>query len=227
MPPTLDFLPEPFTHPSLPDLSYYDEYLSTAEEQQLLHAIRSHPNAWKTLRNRSLQNWGGLPHINGMLPTPLPSFLKPLIDSLHTHNIFPDLANHVLINRYFPGQGIDPHLDGPAYKPIAAIVSLSSPILMEFYHKSPDGTVAALAARLLLRPRSLLVMKGKVYHDYFHAISESTHDLIDSTVLNMLDEPLDQAIPRQERVSLTVRASCRTIKNPLLSTKASPLWKRS
>ena len=42
-------------------------------------------------------------------------------------------ANSVRINGYEPGQGIHPHMDGPVYFPRAAIISLGSPCVFDFY----------------------------------------------------------------------------------------------
>eukprot|EP00178_Gracilaria_changii_P025482 TRINITY_DN78504_c0_g1_i1.p1 TRINITY_DN78504_c0_g1~~TRINITY_DN78504_c0_g1_i1.p1 ORF type:complete len:233 (+),score=15.53 TRINITY_DN78504_c0_g1_i1:54-701(+) len=205
----------PFEHPTLPSLRYYDHFITRSQELQLLHDINSHHTAWKLLHNRALQNWGGLPHIRGMLPTPLPPFLQPLIRQLTEAHIFDSPPNHVLVNRYLPGQGIHAHEDGPAYKSLAAIISLQSPIVMQFYHTAQTGGIGAHAASMLLRPRSLLVMCGHVYEHMLHAIAESYVDNIDQCVLNASQQERGTSISRAERISLTVRTSCRTLRNPL------------
>ncbi|PXF49367.1 Alpha-ketoglutarate-dependent dioxygenase alkB-like [Gracilariopsis chorda] len=206
---------KPFQHETLPGMQYYAHFVTAAQQQHLLHHINSHPAAWKRLNNRTLQNWGGLPHIKGMLQTPLPPFLLPLVTQLTDARVFATPPNHVLINRYLPGQGIHPHVDGPAYKPVAAIISLQAPILMHFYHTTQHGAVGQRAASMLLHPRSLLVLSQHVYHHMFHAIAETTVDHIDQLVLNATPDQIATTIPRQERTSLTVRTSCRTIPNML------------
>lgn len=213
--------PVPFETPVLPGLSYQDLFISEEEEAGLLHGVRSHQHQWKHLHNRTLQNWGGLPHIKGMLPTPLPNFLRPLCSSLVDAGVFPsaEAPNHVLVNRYEPGQGISPHEDGPAYKPRAAIVSLQAPIVMDFYRigENTEGVGAddEPAGSVLLRPRSLLVLAGEVYTGFYHAIAERNEDDIGDTVLNAADRER-RCVIRRERTSLTVRTSCKTIRNPLM-----------
>lgn len=213
----------PFEPPELPGVFYQDEFITPSAEAALLHGLHSHPHAWKQLNNRSLQNWGGLPHIKGMLATPLPAFLQPLQAQLVASEIFPagEAPNHVLANRYEPGQGISPHVDGPAYKPCAAIVSLQAPIVMDFYKAeglAQPGVAqdATPTASLLLRRRSLIVLRGEVYTGFFHAIAEREEDIIDERVLNCKPEEYG-VLRRAERHSLTVRRSCRAIRNPLLS----------
>lgn len=208
-------LPPAVTSARVPGLSYHDAFLTAAEQADLLTGIRAHPSAWKTLRNRTLQNWGGLPHAKGMLPTTLPSFLHPLITRLSATNLFPSDAppNHVLVNRYYPGQGIDPHTDGPAYKPVATIVSLCSTLVMHFTHVDNRQHVVA---RVLLRPGSLLVLEEKAYTDFLHAIDEVLVDHIDDSVFNAAPHEVGTALQRQERLSLTVRASARTLRHSLL-----------
>ncbi|CAN8064982.1 unnamed protein product [Agarophyton chilense] len=205
----------PFEHPKLPSMRYYNHFITRPQELQLVHDVNTHRSAWKHLNNRTLQNWGGLPHVKGMLPIPLPTFLQPLTQQLAQSNIFSAPPNHVLINRYLPGQGIHPHKDGPAYKPLAAIISLQSAIVMDFYKAAENGQIGQHAASMLLRPRSLLLISGHVYEQMYHAIAERHVDNIDHSVLNAAHDELNTSIPRAERTSLTVRTSCRTIRNPL------------
>lgn len=40
--------------------------------------------------------------------------------------------NHVLINEYLSGQGINPHSDGPAFTPLIATISLGGSVLLDF-----------------------------------------------------------------------------------------------
>lgn len=205
----------PFQSETLPGMSYYPSFITRQQELTLLHEIDMHPRAWKSLKNRTLQNWGGLPHIKGMLPTSLPPFLQPICKQLVSANIFPHDPNHVLINRYRSRQGIDPHLDGPAYKPIAAIVSLEAPIVMDFFRVDDQGATGQLAASMLLRPRSLLVLQRDVYTNFMHSIAERPEDILDQSVLNCEPHERGTVITRSQRTSLTIRTSCKTIKNPL------------
>lgn len=209
---------QPFVSTLLPGLRYYDRFITQQTERQLLADLHSHPRQWKNLNNRTLQNWGGLPHIKGMLVTPLPSFLDSICEQLVSHSVFPSAAppNHVLVNRYLPSQGIDRHVDGPAYKPLAAIISLQSPIVMDFYTISAEAlSCDTPTASLILRPRSLLIIADDVYHNFYHAIAQRDADVLDRSVINCQAGESGQTLQRRERISLTIRRSCKTIKNPL------------
>ncbi|KAH9620223.1 hypothetical protein KSS87_022333, partial [Heliosperma pusillum] len=108
--------------------------------------------------------------------------------------IFPAVPNHVLINEYLPDQGIMPHQDGPAYFPAAAILSLGSPVVMNF---TPHGKLweddnrnSNLTAQedspqnfsLLLMPRSLLIFKDLAYSAYLHGIEDNAVQRYDGAV---------------------------------------------
>ena len=77
-----------------PSFFYIPDFISEAEETNLLRQIENSPtprfvqraamskttsNRWTQLANRRLQNWGGVPHPKGMLAEPLPSWLSPLV----------------------------------------------------------------------------------------------------------------------------------------------------
>jgi alkylated DNA repair protein alkB homolog 6 len=199
----------------VPDLSYYPDYVSEEQEAALLDAIDS--RRWKPLNRRKLQNYGGLPHAKGMIPTPLPTFLAPLAASLASPRpplpaIFDPAAppNHALVNRYEAGEGIDAHQDGPVFLPIAAILSLQSPIVMDFYSKNKGRTNAPVAS-IVLRPRSLLCMTGESYENYMHAIAQRPQDDIAENAFGSGPAKFD----REQRTSITLRRSAKTLKNKL------------
>ncbi|KAG8633614.1 hypothetical protein MANES_18G121700v8 [Manihot esculenta] len=115
--------------------------------------------------------------------------------------LFPSAINHVLINEYLPDQGIMPHQDGPAYFPVVAILSLGSPVVMDFIPHSrlrtctdtwDNNDVKSEGSgeepseietdkrmdnhhpfSVLLMPRSLLIFKDNAYSDYLHGIKDS------------------------------------------------------
>lgn len=46
-----------------------------------------------------------------------------------------DTYDHVLINKYEPGEGILAHKDGPLYQPFVCILSLGSSAILNFSRK--------------------------------------------------------------------------------------------
>ncbi|PPD71308.1 hypothetical protein GOBAR_DD31814 [Gossypium barbadense] len=118
----------------LPTLFYIPDFITDSEQARLLNNIYQAPvSKWKSLKNRRLQNWGGVVHEKGLLSQDLPPWLAKITERIcEESGLFPSAINHVLINEYLPNQGIMPHQDGPAYYPVVAILSLGSPVVMDF-----------------------------------------------------------------------------------------------
>ncbi|KAH9620224.1 hypothetical protein KSS87_022334 [Heliosperma pusillum] len=52
----------------VPTVIYIPDFISDAEETQLSNHIYQAPvSKWKTLKNRRLQNWGGVVHEKGLI----------------------------------------------------------------------------------------------------------------------------------------------------------------
>ena len=99
---------EPYLIYECPSKAYYiPEFISRDEEFLLLDHVNNVPKPkWTQLMNRRLQNWGGLPHIKGMVPEEIPSWLKDYCMKIYDLSVFKNnLPNHILINEYLPGQG--------------------------------------------------------------------------------------------------------------------------
>ncbi|CAA7389110.1 unnamed protein product [Spirodela intermedia] len=173
-------------------LIYIPNFISAPEESQLLHHIYEAPmSKWKSLKNRRLQNWGGVVHEKGLLPQDLPPWITKITQRIcEQTGLFPSPINHVLINEYLPNQGIMPHQDGPAYFPVVAILSLGSPAVVDFTpHPRLDEPAAnnggppsdscnqaeetPRPVSLLLMPHSLLIFKDEAYSNYLHGIEDS------------------------------------------------------
>lgn len=115
----------------------------------------------------------------------------------------------MLLNEYLPNQGIMPHQDGPAYFPVVAILSLRSPVVMDFSPHSrfrsckndsrnnvepecsDEGSLDVGLAKspnfyqpfsVLLMPCSLLIFKDNAYTDYLHGIADSEVQQYDEAV---------------------------------------------
>ena len=160
------------------DVLHAAEWCTLQEESTLIRAIESAPHAdWTPLSGRRIQNLGGLPRADGMVPQPLPPWARSLCDALVQAGVFDASTppNHILLNEYQEGQGLPAHCDGPLYDPCVAIISLVSDGVLEFL---PEGTddkddghhAQRLHAMVLLRSRSLLVFKGKAYDECRHRV---------------------------------------------------------
>ncbi|XP_075491288.1 alkylated DNA repair protein ALKBH6 homolog isoform X3 [Primulina tabacum] len=186
---------EEFVVGSVPTVFYLPEYVTVAEEEQLLNNIYKAPiSKWRTLKNRRLQNW-------------VPPWLEHVTHRIYAESkLFPSAINHVLINEYLSDQGIMPHQDGPAYVPVVAILSLGSPVIMNFTpHQSfknaggmmgfNNDTISESAPlhvneslsehrpfSVALMSRSLLIFKDAAYSDYLHGIEDSELQRYDEAI---------------------------------------------
>ncbi|KAM1752914.1 hypothetical protein ACFX1T_005408 [Malus domestica] len=196
---------------SVPTLIYIPDFITDNEQTMLLNKIYEGPvSKWKSLKNRRLQNWGGIVHEKGLLPQDLPSWLTKITCKIYEESgLFPLPINHVLINEYLPNQGIMAHQDGPAYYPVVAILSLESPVVMDFTPHSRLTLCKSTCANavedtnsdagvinintdksmnelhpfpVILMPRSLLIFKDKAYSDYLHAIKDCEVQCYDGAV---------------------------------------------
>ena len=83
--------------------------------------------------------------------------------------------NHLFVNDYDAGVGILPHLDGPKYDPLVAIVSLGTPVVFDF-HRSRSLVAESRFASVYLPARSLLVFRDGAYTDCMHGIAFRRRD---------------------------------------------------
>ncbi|XP_052867668.1 alpha-ketoglutarate-dependent dioxygenase alkB homolog 6 [Anopheles cruzii] len=208
---------------------YVPNFISREEETQILQAVSNAPKPkWTQLSNRRLINYGGIPHPKGMIAETLPRWLDQFVDRINRLDVFEPgtKANHVLVNEYLPGQGIMPHLDGPLFLPTITTISCGSHTVLEYFEQTEgEPTLAAggplirqCVARLLIEPRSLLVVKHDMYHRYLHGIQEQDHDVIDERIVNLVTAEADggakfgDVLPRTTRLSLTIRHVPKTTK---------------
>ncbi|XP_071720709.1 alkylated DNA repair protein ALKBH6 homolog [Rutidosis leptorrhynchoides] len=215
---------------SIPTVYYIPDFISDSDQKLLLNHIYTAPvSKWKSLKNRRLQNWGGIVHEKGLLPQDLPAWLTKITEKIgNESSLFPSAINHVLINEYHPNQGIMPHQDGPAYFPVVAILSLGSPVVMDFTPHPSLTDDSNLPNRhpfsIALMQRSLLIFKDTVYSDYLHGIKDcevqqydtavnATEVLQDRSVVETLDGDLKAIHRSGTRVSLTCRVVSKVHKN--------------
>lgn len=225
---TMNSISPEFRVEDLPPTAYYiPDFLSQEREELIMRQIHRTPMVrWTQLKNRRLINFGGLPHRRGMIPEPLPSWLQAIVNEVNAIGHLPSEspANHVLLNEYTPGQGIMPHVDGNLFFPTITTLNLGSHAILKFYDPPSSEALDTSATHpryrfgLLLQPRSMLVLKDELYHDFFHGIDESKEDSVDNNVRNLIRAGVEvgDKVKRNTRVSLTIRNVPRTSKAKIL-----------
>ncbi|KAK7602779.1 hypothetical protein V9T40_006753 [Parthenolecanium corni] len=190
---------------------YIPNFISSLEENELIQKVYSAPKPkWTQLKNRRLQNWGGIPHPKGMIPEKMPEWLQKYINRINSYCIFEEQCspNHVLINEYQPGQGIMPHVDGPLFHPIITTINCGSHTVLRLRTTDNSETLQENFS-LLLEPKSLLILRDELYTDYLHSIEDITEDIVDSSIrnLHLCQEKhiTGQRLKRSVRLSFTIR----------------------
>ncbi|XP_066585372.1 alpha-ketoglutarate-dependent dioxygenase alkB homolog 6-like isoform X2 [Prorops nasuta] len=176
---------------------------------------------WTQLSHRRLQNWGGIPHPNGMIAEEIPDWLQKYVNKVIASKTYPKdiIPNHVLINEYLPGQGIMPHTDGPLFHPVVTTISCGSHTVLNLVKRlnNEQEHQQDIEFSFLLEPRSLLVLQKDLYHNYLHSIAERRSDILIKSVIkniNLCGQTYDegQELQRTTRLSLTIRHVPKTSK---------------
>ncbi|KAI0946284.1 hypothetical protein AcV7_010302 [Taiwanofungus camphoratus] len=136
-----------------------------------------------------------------LVPEDIPAFVHKypdIIKRIEATGVFQSsphgAPNHFILNEYFPGQGIMPHEDGPAYYPVVATLSLGSHAMFHYYQYKPQAVSAngdnntnssengrpidpTPVLSVLLEPRSLIVTQSSLYTSHLHGIDDVVEDV--------------------------------------------------
>jgi alkylated DNA repair dioxygenase AlkB len=154
--------------PPIPGLRYLPGYVSEEDERALVEEIDRMP--WNTEWRRRRQPYGAGYGTAGAAP-PVPGWGRRLADRLLADGVTAEPFGQMLVNEYLPGQGIAPHRDYAPYGRTVVSLSLLSACVMDFRHM-PTGR----RERLLLLPRSLLVLSDEARYDWEHGIAARKRD---------------------------------------------------
>lgn len=238
------FNPDQFILDSIPSTCFYiPNFITEGEEKLLVHNIEKTSSLrWTQLKNRRLINFGGVPTQKGMIAEEIPRYLQNYVDKVNELGVFKDVnANHILLNEYHAGQvrdiylvffievtllflqnwqGIMPHFDGPLFYPTITTLSVGSHAVLEFNKpRSDDDDISEKnpVFKILVEPRSLLVLQDDLYRCFMHSISEVDEDNITDPLIRNLDRTSFAAgdvkiLQRSTRFSLTIRNVPKTSK---------------
>lgn len=215
------------------DVHYVRSFLEPRQVEEFERIIDKTCD-WERMHTRDTQEFGAssrCPCGRSLTRVALPQWQNNMVTALHNLGVFHPVlypANSVRINGYTPGQGIYPHLDGPVYYPRAAIVSLGSQCVFDFYPPFdpdeeqrgfawdrdrevpggppvPKGVKPALS--ILLEPGSLLIFSGDAFIQSRHGIAATEEDEIGPSCCNAKDIGLStgDVLKRTRRTSLTIR----------------------
>lgn len=173
-------------------LSYIPGYISADQQEFLVKQIDS--QEWSAELARRTQHYGYIYDYQtkkASLSTylgELPDWLSHLARQLYQKQLIPYLPDQAIINEYEPGQGIALHIDClPCFDDTIAVLSLLSPLVMDFRYKEEH-------IPLMLEPGSLLILKDEARLLWKHGIAKRKTDRFNGLTFQ-----------RKRRVSITFR----------------------
>lgn len=182
------------TEEQIEGLIYIPDFITSAEETALLHAIDQQP--WLTDLKRRVQHYGWKYDYTARLVDEsmrlgaLPDWLSDYCQRLYDGENFPKIPDQVIINEYQPGQGIASHIDCvPCFEETIVSISLGSSCLMDLANPATGEKISHL-----LEPSSLIIFSGDARYQWKHGI-----------VARKTDRYEGQVIQRGRRISLTFR----------------------
>jgi alkylated DNA repair dioxygenase AlkB len=175
-------------------LRYVPDFVTVEQHAQLLRQIDA--NEWRADLRRRVQHYGYRYDYKSrsvdcsMRIGDLPPWAAEIARRLLAERYFTDLPDQVIVNEYEPGQGISNHIDcEPCFTGEIASLSLGSTCVMNFTNQESGQVIP-----VLLKPRSLVLLKGESRYAWTHGIPARKSDEVSGRTLK-----------RSRRVSLTFR----------------------
>lgn len=157
-------------HPEISGLLYASEFLSTAEEVELVASIDQ--AEWRSDLKRRVQHYGWRYDYKArqidasMRLGPLPPWARKLAERLAAQGLLPHIADQVIVNEYRGNQGISKHVDcAPCFADGIAMISLLESWEMIFKEERGKRRVPQLLER-----RSVAVLTGDARYQWSHEI---------------------------------------------------------
>lgn len=184
-----------FFQPDLPDgLTCLENYVTQEEADELVRYVDAAP--WRSDLKRRVQHYGYRYDYKSRRAQredylgPLPDTFQRLAYRLVADGHFKVVPDQVIVNEYFPGQGISAHVDcRPCFGETIASLSLLSGCVIRFANQACSKQIDHH-----LLPLSMLVMCGAARHEWTHAIPSRKSDLVGGHMHH-----------RSRRISLTFR----------------------
>ena len=179
--------------PEVPGLAYVPEFVSPAEETDLLARVDAEP--WGTELRRRVQHYGFRYDYTrrsvdeSLRVAPIPPWARGPARRAEERGLIGGRPDQLIVNEYLPGQGITAHTDCvPCFGPTVLSLSLGSGCTLEL------SRTGGPRHQLYLEPRSLVVLSGPARYDWRHAIPARRSDPAGG-----------RRVARSRRVSFTYR----------------------
>lgn len=205
-----------------PGLRYCRDFVTVGEEAELLKVLDGQGASWMCHIRRAQQFFGliyyqtsqSVPELQptgdsstsaqqGRPMSDLPPWLLHRVLDTGIYLADPGI-NQVQANEYLEDSGIGLHVEDPAAGPAFATLSLLEPVQMTLSRAIDgrpvprDGRDREDCAKVLLEPRSLLVLQGDSRYGFAHAIRQSR-------LVHLRDGGILRRSTGYRRISLTFR----------------------
>ena len=183
------FLREPDEQPDVPGFFLQLNYITPAEERDLLQKVDT--GTWDTEWRRRVQRYGtSYGTAKGrVISAGFPNWLVPIASKVAEDAKFDRFPDNCVINEYQAGQGIAPHKDYFTFGPRVACVSLGSDVLLDF-HSEDRKTKRSV----LVPARSFWIISNDARTKWLHGIAPRLFDVVGG-----------ERRKRERRVSVTFR----------------------
>ncbi|CAN6269167.1 unnamed protein product [Urochloa humidicola] len=192
----------------IPGIYMVEEFVTAAEEQELLAAVDSRP--WKSLAKRRVQHYGyeflyetrnvDSKQFLGELPAFVSTVLEKITSFPGVKKCSAGLVDQLTVNEYPCGVGLSPHVDThSAFEEMIFSLSLAGPCIMEFRKyrngswRAPSVVYGAdedisqepecIRKAIFLPPRSMLLMSGEGRYAWHHYIPHHKIDDVGGQVI--------------------------------------------
>src|SRR5215470_13523630 len=156
----------------IPGLRHIPEYIDAATHDGLLTTVSALP--WKEIPGqRRMQFYGyTYDYLSRSIKRTgkLPPWARRIAKRIHEDGLSLRTPGQLAVNDYAPGQGIFTHVDADIFDDVV-VISLGSPCVMDFADAQSDDST-----RLLLEPRSALILAGDARYRWKHGIAAQTAD---------------------------------------------------
>lgn len=173
------------------------DFISKDEEVELLKNIDN--SNWLTDLKRRVQHYGYKYDYKArsidqtFFIGDIPTWLMFLSERLQQQKIIDFVPDQAIINEYIDDQGIAAHIDcEPCFGDTIISISLGGQCVMNFQKEQTSKEDDKIP--LLVKPQSLIVMKGESRYNWYHGIVGRKSDKFNG-----------QTHKRQRRVSITFR----------------------
>ena len=189
---------EPDLHeaPDIRGLYYSPVFLSSDEQREAIKHINA--NQWRHDLGRRVQHYGwrydyrSRTITSDMFLGPLPDWIINIAKRLYDETrLFDRIPEQVIVNEYYPGQGIALHADRNCFGDAVATISLGDDWEMKF---RPVKGTSNEDKSIVLQRGSALVLTGDARYRWMHGIDKR----------KMEKDKFGQR-KRQRRISLTFR----------------------